>query len=201
MYVKVPTGFTFSDIRAGVEDYLPAFNSWLTSKGISTVVVGSQNPMVLALNDFDMGGASWVRGTDMADLAVCGPISNISHFPMYYVELITGINGDVEQMPVFFEFSNESDLDAEVPSGFPDRTYDTNNDPEGDPDIQVHTWRTWSPSHEIVELGGKWYKSSETAQEAIPASCWIDESTAEVDPLVVKTVSEYRKIQAENSGE
>lgn len=200
MRIEVPTGFTFSDIRSGVEDHLPAFNAWLAKRGIPTVVVGSQNPMVLALNDFDMGGASWHRGAEMSDMAVCGPISNISHFPLTYVDLVTDISGDVYQMPVFFEFSNESDLDDDVPVNFPDRTWQDGSVDPDNPVETVHTWRTWSPSHAPVELGRKWYKSSETALEAIPASCWIEESKASIDPLVVKTVNEYREIQAANAG-
>lgn len=194
MYIEIPTGFTFSDLRTGVEPWLTTFNLWLTKNGLPGTAVGAQNPLILKLNDFDLGGAHWVRSESMSDPARCQGIQNISHFPLTYVDLVVGIGGDIFEMPVFFEFDSEDDLDDEVPAKFPDRTYTELADPE-DPESGVtktHTWRTWYPRHEPKEHGGKWYKSSETNEKAIPASCWADERAS--GALTVKTVAEYREI-------
>ena len=200
MRIEIPTGFTFSDIRAGLPSgSLTAFNTWLKAAGVipsngsGDLVEGSSNPLILKLDDFDLGGASFDRGSSMSDMAVCSGISNLDHFPTSYVNLICGIGGNVYGLPVFFEFDNASDLDADVPSSFPNRTWVDDSD-EDNPVTVAHTWNTWEPTHAPVEYGGKWYKSSETSQEAIPASKWINES------LAYKTVSEYREIVASNSG-
>ena len=188
----VPTGLTFSDIRPGLKaSTLTELNKYLTSVNQPTVVEGDANPLVLKLNDFDLGGAAFTRGDAMADLATCGPIERMQHLPLPYVSLIVSVGGDLLGFPVFFEFANESDLDAYIPATFPERTYSELSDPadpDSDPVERTHTWLTWQPTHAPKQYGGKWYKSSETSAEAIPASCWVSAG------LTVKTVTEYQTI-------
>lgn len=195
MRIELPTGLTFPTIQAGLDaEQLDGLNSWLTSKGMPTVSVGDANPFFLELMNFPAGGAPFDKSAAMNGLTKCGPITNTGHFKTLYLDLITEIKGDIYDFPVFFEFTDESDLDNEVPATFPNRTYQEVDPDDAEQTIeQTHTWRTWESTHAITELGGKWYKSSETSQEAIPVSAWIESG------LTYKTVGEYRDLQSENS--
>ena len=46
-------------------DQLAGMNAWLTAAGMSTVSVGDSNPLILRLNDFDLGGAAFRRTESM----------------------------------------------------------------------------------------------------------------------------------------
>ena len=113
-YLYVPTGFTFSDIRGVSASQLTGMNAVLPALGKSTIAVGDDNPLILQLNDFDLGGAPWRRSESMEEMARCGPIDNFSHFPMLYVDLIYAIEGEIVGMPVYFKFDNDIFLSASL---------------------------------------------------------------------------------------
>lgn len=164
-YLKLPTGLTFSDIREGLPPQsLPALNTFLAAIGKPAVAVGDDNPLVLRLNDFDMGGAAFVRGSAMSDPAYCGPIGNIAHIPDFYIQLMVGVVGDLLSYPCDFELADPT---AEIPATFPNRTFeqlDDPSDPESTTTTVVHTWQTWGaetrPDLLPEQIDGKWYRSN-----------------------------------------
>lgn len=176
----IPTGLTFSDIREGTpEAAITALNAYLSGIGAPEVNVGDNNPLVLRLNDFDMGGAAFYRGNAMDDLASCGPISNISHIHLPYVQLIVGVGGDITGLTVLFAVPDKT---VEVPESFPNRTHTVYSDPE-DPESgveTVHTWETWGRRNDNeaefwVEKEGVQYRTSQdggNSGDPIPASAW-----------------------------
>ena len=169
--INLPTGLTFSDIREVPEASLNALNGYLTSVGAPNVSVGSNNPLILKLNDLSMGGAPFIRGSE---IAICGPINNIEFIPLNYILLIVAVGGDILDMPIFFEI---------VPTDI--CPFSDNNE----------TWETWGifgDSHKPVQLGPKWYRSSAVGQsgELLKASEWA----FKIDPAKVITIKDYRKL-------
>lgn len=188
-YLKLPTGLTFSDIREGLPSQsLPALNEFLAAIGQPAVSVGDNNPLVLRLNDFDMGGAAFLRGNAMDDPAFCGPIANIAHIPGFYIELMVEVGGDLLSYPCDFEITDPA---AEVPATFPNRTFeqpDDLNDPESSTTTVVHTWQTWGaetrPDLLPEQIDGKWYRSNKNPYQSdngfytgvgipLDASVWV----------------------------
>lgn len=184
-YLALPTGLTFSDIREGIPPQaIPTLNAVFQT----ALETGSDNPVVLRLNDFDMGGAAFLRGAGMSDLAYCGPIENISHIPETYLQLMVGVGGDLLGYPVWFEIPDPT---ADIPATFPNRTYEELVDPE-DPEAgtttTVHTWETWGASTRPdllpQEINGTWYRSNKCPYFSehkyakgvgmpLPASSWV----------------------------
>jgi hypothetical protein len=145
----------------------------------------------LLMNDLDMGGAPFTRDVatweKLVDgevkklpMAVCGPIENTAYLSPEYAEVIIAFGGDIEGMPVFFELD-----DITQPCPFSDSN---------------ETWETWGvfgESHKPVQLGDKWYRSSNVGESGtvLLASQWVPYRQA---GGVVRTVAEYQVIQAEN---
>lgn len=194
MQIQIPNWAT----RAIIPDDIPADDLAKLNTQLGTSLVGNgsePNPVAPLLDDFVYGGGYFNRTENPGDLATSVEVANNGLIELTTIGLIVAVRGDVFRYVAFFEFAQDSDLDADVPATFPGRTYTELTDPN-DPDSGVertHTWRTWEPNHQIAEYGGKFYKSSETSQAAMPASYWIGAG------LTVKTVAEYRKIQAANA--
>jgi len=195
----IPTCLTFSTLREGITaEAVTAINGFLTAQGLSTLpsdpaaCVGLQNPFVLSLNDFDMGGAAFLRTNEMAGLASCGPIDNFDHMPTEYVSLIVAVGGDLEGYPVWFEIDDPTALCPFAPDDLVDE--------EGNP-IPQETWETWGTSgesHKPVQHGAKWYRSSAVGYsgELMKASQWVN-----MPGLTVKTRQEYLAIAEANAPE
>lgn len=196
----IPTCLTFSDIREGVTSQaIATINNFLSSIGQSTLpedpanAVGLPNPFVLSLNDFDMGGAAFLRTAEMTGLASCGPIENFNHMPLAYVSLIVGVSGDVQGLPVWFEIDDPAALCPFAPDDLVDE--------DGNP-IPQETWETWgthAESHKPVQHGAKWYRSSAVGYsgELLKASDWV--ALYASGAITVKSKAEYLAIVEANA--
>jgi len=155
-HMKMATGFTFPNVREGVDqDQLDDFNAWLVSKGISPVVPGDPNPIYNDLFGFQSDSICRVtRGSQMNALADVGPITNTDWLPHESTEMFMACSGEWNELPLYWEIPARDDP---VPEDLPYRTYvdEFGND-------QIHTWETWGGSgkHPIYERGGKLYRST-----------------------------------------
>lgn len=198
--LKIPTCLTFSDLREGITpEAIATINAFLTSKGQPTLPTdpeqakGLPNPFVLSLNDFDMGGAAFLRTDSMSGLATCGPIDNFNHMPLEYMSLIVGVGGDIEGFPVWFEIDDPTALCPFAPDDLLDE--------DGNP-IPQETWETWGThgeSHKPVQHGAKWYRSSAVGYsgELLKASEWVPLHSAK--SITVLSRSEYLTIVEANA--
>lgn len=190
MKILLPTCLTFSDIRAGVTDQaLAIINEWLASVGRDPVAVGSQNPFVLLLNDFAIGGQPWIRSGEMTGLASCGEIVNVAHFPKEYIGLIVGVGGEIERYPAFFEVDA---LTREVPEYFPGATYTDDSGSE-----VPHSFESWLGSgHEAREIQGKWYLEAIANETRLSGSLLyaVIADTARTTWLRVLSQAEYNNL-------
>jgi hypothetical protein len=188
--IQLPTWAT----RAVIEDDTPADGLAKLNAALGTSLTGDgteANPVSGLLLDFVAGGGQFSRTEAPEGLAVSGEIANGGLIKLSVVDLIVAVGGDVFGYPVFFEFANASDLDADIPDTFPGPTYKVYADDDDTVGTDTnHTWNTWQPRHAPVGIGDKWYKSSETTQAAIPASCWVGAG------LTVKSIKEYKQAQA-----
>ena len=171
-YIWIPSYLTLSTLTA---EAAASVNAVHTALGLqpTNLAAGSQNPYILTLNDLDMGGAPFTRGTG-SELACCGPIDNKSVLTLDYLSLIVAFGGDVEGYPVWFEIDDVTDVC-----------------PIGD---GVETWETWGvfgQSHLPVQIGDKWYRSSAVGQSGalLDASAWV--SLRAAGQVVVLTRDQY----------
>jgi hypothetical protein len=177
--LKIPTCLTFSDLRKGItEQAITAINSFLTSIGQQNLptdpeqVVGLPNPFVLSLNDFDMGGAAFLRTNAMDGLATCGPIDNFTHMPLGYVSLIVAVGGDIEGLPVWFVIDNPTEACPFAPDDLVDE--------EGNP-LPQETWETYGTlsngSYVPKQIGdsGPYYRPNNFGYDGtmLKASEWV----------------------------
>ena len=118
-YIHLPSYLTVSTLST---DAANAINTVHTALGIpqNTFSAGDSNPYILTLNDLDMGGAPFFRGTG-SELAYCGPIDNKSFLNLDYLGLIVAFGGEVEGFPVWFKFQ---DPDLDTPIYLPNNTID-----------------------------------------------------------------------------
>ena len=191
IYLWVPSALTLSYLTAETAAQVNAVHAMIGDPRTS-YVAGELNPYYFQLNDLDMGGAPFTRDATPGK-AVCGPIENLAYLSLDYVTLIVVFGGELEAFPVFFELDL---LTGQVPESFPERTY---IDAEGVE--QVHTWETWGvsgASHAPVQYGLKWYRSAAygAAGTMLNASQWISYRNV---GGIVKTLGEYRAIQAANA--
>lgn len=153
-YLWIPSYLTLSVLSS---EAATAINNVHTILGLQNdYVAGQQNPYILLLNDLDMGGAPFTRGSG-SELAVCGPIENVSFLTIEYISLIVMFGGECEGLPVWFEID---DITEDCP--FSDS----------------ETWETWGifgESHIPIQIGDKWYRSNAVGQtgELLLASQWV----------------------------
>jgi len=176
-YIHIPSFLTLSALSA---EAAAAVNAVHTALGLPAgFSAGDTNPHILALNDFDMGGAPFTRGTG-AELAWLGPIDNQSFLTLDQLALIVAFGGDIEGYPVWFEIE---DITAECPFA-----------PEPAEGETKETWETWGTSgqsHLPREIGDYWYRSSAVGAsgQLMNASQWVPLRSA--GTVTVLTKSEY----------
>jgi hypothetical protein len=168
-YFWVPSAFTVSVLSAEAATAINAVHTAI-GKQPTNLQAGSENPYILRLNDFDMGGAHFTRDKTVG-LSCCGPILNFAYLDLQDIQLIVAFGGDVEGFPVWFEIT---DLETVCPFG--------------------ETWETWGvfgQSHLPVQIGEKWYRSNAVGASGalLPASVFL---TAGVPIL---TLAQYQAIQ------
>jgi hypothetical protein len=175
-YIWLPSGLTLNKLTTETAAIVNAVH---TAIGAPLVTAGQTNPYYLDLNDLDMGGAPFTRDAEPG-MACCGPIENLAYMALDYVSLIVAFGGQVEGMPVFFELD---DIEAECPFSDSNETWET--------------WGIFGESHKPVQLGDKWYRSSNVGESGavLLASQWVPYRQA---GGVVLTVAEYQAVQAAN---
>lgn len=185
-YIWIPSALTLSTLTPEAAVLINTVHAGINqatgaSKKID-YVAGNLHEYYFAMNDLDMGGAPFTRDATPG-LSVCGPIENLMYLPLDYVSLIVMFGGDIEGLPVWFEFD---DPDSDCP--FSTET----------PKESWNEWGVFGDSHKPVELGSKWYRSSAVGQsgQLLDASVWVPLRAA--GGLVVKTKAEYLAIQAAN---
>lgn len=175
-YIWLPSFLTLSTLS---EEAAATINAVHTALGLPTgLTAGGTNPYILPLNDLDMGGAPFTRGSG-GELACCGPIDNRSFLSLQQLALMVAFGGDVEGFPVWFRFDDPTD---ECP--FSD---------------SAETWETWGVfgvSHKPVQIGDYWYRSSAVGESGalMLASQWVG---AMQQGLAVLTQDEYMALQQE----
>jgi hypothetical protein len=177
-YFWIPSQFTVSVLTA---EAASAINAVHTAMGIqpTNLQAGSQNPYILRLNDFDMGGAYFSRDKEPG-LSCCGPIYNFAYLTLQDVQLLVAFNGDVEGFPVWFELD---DITVECPFSDSNETWET--------------WGVFGESHVPVQHGDKWYRSNAVGAsgELLPASVFLEAG------VPILSLAQYQSIQQANSGE
>lgn len=180
-YLWLPSFLTLSTLSAEAATTINAVHTQLGLPG-TDFVEGGHNPYILLLNDLDMGGAPFTRGTG-SELARCGPIDNKSFLSIPYVSLLTAFGGDVEGLPVFFEIDNITDP---CPFSESEETWET--------------WGTYGESHKPTQIGDKWYRSNDVGQSGVKlhVSQWVSKLAT---GLVVITTDAYKTLQVNNESQ
>ena len=186
-YVWLPTELTFSTLS---DTALARVNTVHQALGLATLPPGSNNPYILLLNDFDLGGEAFKREAEPG-MACCGPIVNSQFIKLNQAQLIVAFGGDIEGQSLFFEL-DAADISKPVPAKFPNRL-----DKQGQP----LTWETWGvqgESFKLVKYGTKYYKPSNYAPIGtyLLASQWLAFSSGGGKVL---TPAEYNVIVKANS--
>lgn len=188
--IHIPTALTFSDLREGIStEALTVINAWQAQKSQPSVAIGDPNPFVMLINDFDMGGSPWERGSTPESMAVCGGIKQVQYMPSAYLNLIVGVGGEVYGYPMWFEID---DVTRPVPSYIPGH-----QDEEGD----TLTFLDWNPGQPIEQHGNKYYKRTavDPKGELLPASILVQAIADSASWLSMKTREEYLTIVEDNS--
>lgn len=175
-YIHIPVELTFSTLDDSAAQRINALHNLL---GLASVSPGDANPYYLRITEVALAS-----GIDRSgDLAVIGPIRNMEHVPISMVDMVIGVDGDVEGLPVWFELSSDpATLDC---------PFSTEAPPE-----KWSTWGTFGESHVPTQIGDKWYRSSAVGQSGalMTASWWASLSRSNVISL-----AQYQAIQSEAS--
>lgn len=159
---------------------------------------GDPNPFFAVIDAIKREGGQVNLGSGPTELASAFPVSRAEWQQIGYCIALVVTGGDVTGMQVYFEIS---DLSAEVPASFPNRTYSQFDEanPEAEPTEVTHTWATWyggMPGHDPIEIGGQFYCSSANTWDRgrpLAASAWALLVAAQ--SLVVKSVAEVQAMQ------
>lgn len=171
-YIHIPVELTFSTLN---ESAASRINTLHTILGRMSVSAGDANPYYLRLTEVAIA-SSIDRGGDMA---IIGPIDHIEHIPLTMIDLILGVDGDVEGLPVWFELSSDP---ATIDCPFSTTT----------PAEKWSVWGTFGESHKPIQIGTKWYRSSAVGQSGslMVASWWASLSRSNAISL-----SQFQAIQ------
>ena len=171
-YIHIPVELTFSTLD---ESAASRINGLHTMLGLVSVSPGDANPYYLKITEVAM--ASHIDRS--GDLAVIGPIRNTEHIPLTMVDLILGVGGDAEGLPVYFELPTDP---ATIDCPFSTET----------PAEKWSTWGTFGESHNPAQIGTKWYRSSAVGQSGslMVASWWASLSRSNAISLL-----QYQAIQ------
>ena len=135
-----------------------------------------------------------VAGDATAQTRVTG-LYNSSKLTIPLIKRFHGAGVFFDGIPIWFKFTSRGALNVAVPANFPNRTYDANTDPEGSPDIQVHTWTTWG--YPAVQIGTDYYKTAQDSLSNPPGQPISTEFWAGEAGLVAITEEEYRVLPRE----
>lgn len=180
-YIHIPSYLTLSLLSAEAAAHINQVHAQIGQP--TGFAEGGQNPYILLLNDFDMGGAPFSRGRG-AELAWLGPVDNQSFLTLDQISLIIMFGGEVEGLPVWFRFDDPT---AVCPFSDSDETWET--------------WGVFSESHKPVQIDDHWYRSSAVGQsgQLLDASQWVPLRNA--GAVTVLTMHEYQAVQASEGPE
>lgn len=149
--------------------------------GRPLVAAGQRNPYYDVITQIGVAlGSDIDRSTP---LAACGPVNRIDRVPLSLIDLLIGIGGEVEGLPVWFELT--------VDPATVDCPFSTT-----EPKEKWSTWGTFGQSHLPQKLGANWYRSSAVGEsgELMNASQWVTLSRSNTISL-----AQFREIQSANS--
>jgi hypothetical protein len=175
-YFWVPSAFTVSVLTAEAAATINAVHTAIDIQP-TNLQVGSENPYILRLNDFDMGGAYFTRDKEPG-MSCCGPIFRFSYLSIQDIQLLTAFGGEVEGFPVWFEID---DLESECPFSDSGETWET--------------WGVFGDSHKPVQIGDKWYRSNAVGESGalLHASEFLEAG------VPILSLAQYQAIQQQHS--
>ena len=140
--------------------------------------------------DFQLASLASVFGLKVDNLGDTVRLAGITDWTLFGRALVASYLAkgcEVEGYPVFFAVS---DMSAQVPANFPNRTY-----LDGEEVEQVHTWATWSqvmPTSPVTVDAVTYVSSNDpySQGEPLPASVWS------ASGVTVVNVPEYQAILA-----
>lgn len=173
-YVWLPSYLTLSTLSADAAAAVNAVHAALGPTGFSA---GDQNPYFLQIVDFAVGGGAFIR-SEGNPLAWLGPIENKAFLTLDYVSLIVAFGGNVEGLPVWFRLDDPAHAC-----------------PFSDSDETWETWGVFGASHQPVQIGDFWYRSSAVGQsgDLLDASDWVPHRAA---GLTVLNRDEFNAVRA-----
>lgn len=193
VYIKIPTGFTFSKIKEGVD--LTGLNQYFTSVGQPTVSVGDENPFWEYVLELGVTG-NIARSDSSAGMSTFGPMQRVSFvdFDPTYLAHLAG--GSVTGLPVWIEVA-EANYNNEVPSSLPNRVYIDENEEE-----VVRKWSEWKDSyHEHKYYGTKYYIPGNSFGVELHSSEFLPLYTNPPNGVRLLKQSEFKAIQEANQEE
>lgn len=163
--IKLPIELARPKIKPGKD--LANLNNKLGLTGVNRLKAGDKNPIFEndILDVISFGGRLIKENNIVTTTSIDDDLVD-----MEVVERILASDGDIEGMPVFFEFDTEEEFGNEIPLNFPNR-----EDENGD----AYTWIEWlnlKPTSYPKNINSKWYVHSKNMHtgEQLPASVWYN---------------------------
>lgn len=193
VYIKIPTGFTFSKIKEGVN--LTNLNNYYTSVGQPTLSVEDANPFWDYVLELGVTG-NITRTNSNNEMSLFGPLERVDHIDFDPVYLASLVGGSVEGLPVWVEVDEENYND-EVTSSLPNRVYTDENEVE-----QVRVWSEWKDSnHEHQKFGTKWYVPGNSFGMELHSNEFLPLHTNPPTGVKLLKQSEFKVIQVANQSD